>query len=827
MANADNDPVLKTLCTNGDCDGDNVEPNNLNHVLDDVAKALNLGPQKVITTTIGFGLTGADAEAVALLERAGDDAHGKGGSHLPGSQQELIDAFKKAMSGVRKQNTSIAAPAPSSSAIGNRLYFTFLKPDNTAFWMGNLKKYAISLDNDLNILDEGGNVATYTDKNNDKIDDNTSIPLPDKAEDGSLKDSARSFWSSSADGRLTEQGGAGRKMQLTPANSRKIFTATLTGTSQVAFDTTNITAAMLGVTDNTARDELVNFIRGLDVDDTNKNGSTTDNRAWLMGDILHSKPQIVKYAPFPATKENDCSANTSIIYAGGNDGMLHAFQDCDGSELWGFIPPEMLQNLKLLRGQDHAYFVDATPVPYIYDAKNDGIIDAAKGDKVILLFGSRRGGTSYYALNVTNSSSPEILWRISGNTPDFAELAESWSEPKLVKMKIGTNDTIVAVIGAGYDNLNEDGRYGARQGFSGTGTVSLGDMGDGAVSSSGTALPLNPKGRGVYLVEIAKLGTGGVPDFTASGTKIQGFTNSGYSSMTFSFPSEITAIDLNNNGYTSRLYAADTGGNIWRFDVGDPDKAKWSARKFFSSNPGSGGASDVGRKIFIKPSVVSEAGKRKILFFGTGDREHPLNSAIYNRIYAVIDDDNQTATLTETDLRDVTDDELQTTTVASGTGSIADLLDKLAEKKGWYIKLNQHSGEKVLSPPLLLNKTAHFVTYTPPPPDVEQNLKPCDEPDNIGTARLYSLDYKTGEAVINYDKTNDSTATTNKRATTASGVLLRKDREKTIGSGIPSGPVAVVSPGGNVKLLLGVDGKIVKEDPRPGGGIIPLYWRQK
>jgi len=40
-------------------------------------------------------------------------------------------------------------------------------------------------------------------------------------------------------------------------------------------------------------------------------------------------------------------------------------------------------------------------------------------------------------------------------------------------MKIGTSDKIVAIVGAGYDNLNEDGRYGATQTFTGTGIVSL------------------------------------------------------------------------------------------------------------------------------------------------------------------------------------------------------------------------------------------------------------------------------------------------------------------------------------------------------------------
>ncbi len=387
-------------------------------------------------------------------------------------------------------------------------------------------------------------------------------------------------------------------------------------------------------------------------------------------------------------------------------------------------------------------------------------------------------------------------------------------------MRIGSSDKIAMVIGAGYDNLNEDGRYGAIQTFAGTGVVPAAANAEGATTSSGTAAPANPKGRGVYVVEVATL-SGGVPSFTNSGTKIGGFTygaTAPYSGMTFSFPSEIAALDLRGNGYAERLYAADVGGNIWRFDVADPAPANWTARKLFGANPGSGGASDTGRKIFYKPSVVSELGY-KVLYFGTGDREHPLNTAVVDRVYALIDRD-QTSTVTESTLMDVTADQLQTTTIASGAGSVADLLSKLnaTTNYGWYIKLDQNSGEKVLSAPLVFNKVAYFTTYAPGSSVTVEACQP-----NLGTARMYALSYKTGEAAMNYDTSNDSTTTTNLRAKSGAGILLRNDRVKTTGSGIPPGVSTLITPGGGVTLWTGMQ----KQGTVKGGSIIPLYWRQK
>ena len=47
----------------------------------------------------------------------------------------------------------------------------------------------------------------------------------------------------------------------------------------------------------------------------------------------------------------------------------------------------------------------------------------------------------------------------------------------------------------------------------------------------------------------------------------------------------------------------------------------------------------------------------------------------------------------------------------------------------------------------------------------------------------------------------------------------------SLGSGIPSGIVLLLTSSGEPGLLIGCGGAVCPEDPVPGGMIVPLYWR--
>lgn len=865
----DNTTVLKSICTNGDCDGDSQEPTHLSHSLDDVAKYLFDhdmsstfdGTQNVTTFTIGFGDVGSDAAAVSLLNRTADSGHGHGQAYLAGDQAELTTSITQIVSNILEINTSFVAPVvpvspENRTASASRVYIGLFRPINGDAWDGNLKKYGLDSNNYL--TDKDGKYANYVDLINnstkqlggDGFDDRTNLSLPLGAVNGSFVLTSSSFWSATVDAGDVTSGGVGEQL-VSRSTARNMYTymgsnKNLTDASN-AFSTTNsaITATLMGVADDTAKNKVISFVQGFDAYDDNSNGNTAEKREWIMGDVLHSKPMVVNFHRyvFTSTNEADCSVNKTMIFVGSNDGMLHAFNDCDGSEAWAYIPQDLLPDLQYIHGATHTYFADASVFTYVYDANHDGIISAADGDAVILLFGLRRGGGTnvvpasgyYYALDVTDPATPRFLWSLSSDVAGFSELAETWSEPKIVKLKDGGSYKIAAIIGAGYDNLNEDARYGATQTFPGTGAVVNSDTGAGAITSTGTSAPASPTGRGLYVVELATLTSSNVPSYTHSGEKIWGFTwgssNTATTStgMTFSIASEIAVIDSQGKGYTDRLYAVDTGGSLWRFDLTGTDHVAWTGRRVFTPNPGVGGTADTGRKAFYKPSVVMENGF-DMVFYGTGDREHPLNTNVVDRLYAVRVRDTESASTpvkTESSLVDVTENQLQASYASQtvATATITSILSQLQTNEGWFIRLNESAGEKVLSTPTVFNRVLYVTTFLPLGTVV---VDPC-QPSNLGSNNQYALNYLTGEAVFDYATGNNGITPYNTRSQATSGgvVLQRADRKKSIGQGIASGTVVVISKTGKANIVVGSSGNIVLDNATKGGVVRTLFWRQK
>ncbi|WP_429886508.1 pilus assembly protein [Geoalkalibacter halelectricus] len=849
MSTRDDDPVLRTICDNGDCTGSGPTKQynwrGTDHLIDVAWELYNTdmfphwpGKQNVTTYMVGFGLEGAVAEAVELLDAAMHE--GTGGRHSLAFLANDPDGFSAALTAIideiREVHTSFATPvAPASPqnryASGEHIYLSLFQPIGNGRWRGNLKKFGLAADG--RILDSLGLEATRP--------------------DGRFKDSATSYWSVFSDGAEVDKGGAGALLANRNLinNPRNIYTnlgpAQLThGDNRFALGNAALTRQMLGVGSDSERDLLMRFVQGFDAYDDNANGNTGENRDWILGDILHSSPAVVHY-----------SANQSVIFVGANDGQLRAFNDGDGQELWSFIPDILLPDLKYLRDGHHTYFVDMTPTVFVLDKNQNGVIEADAGDRVILLFGLRRGGGKdrllspqvrggYYALDVSNPAQPEFLWKITSATPGFAELGESWSNPTLARMRVEVDgvvkDKLVAVFGAGYDN-NEDRRFGNTQSFppaNDATDTTLPTLDAGQVTSPGGGAQHNPRGRGIYAVKVGEF-SGATFERTTSPRKIWGYTVADNAAMTFSIPSEVAALDLSHNGYVDRFYVGDTGGRVWRIDARAALPADWGVELIFDANGGQ--LVEKGRKFFQRPSVTVERNRQPMIFIGSGDRSHPLNEAVVDRLYAIKDPLDRPASkpawdatpLTEAALVDVTDNVLQADSlsdeartrlgVTSLEEAIAKTLEQLREQDGWYIRLDLRDGEKILASPLVFNKVAYFTTYTP---GILISDDPC-QTGNLGVARLYAVDYLSGEAVRNYDLTNDGQDTAeNLRAQTRDGkVLRRSDRERTLGSGIPSGIVVMVPEVGEPRLLIGCDGGICVDNAGAGGRVQPLYWLQR
>jgi type IV pilus assembly protein PilY1 len=744
LSTQDRDPVLQTIGNNGNTDGDDADPgtyeNEGSDYLDDVAKYLydldlsNLeDKQNIRTYTIGFTIN------QQLLEDTAEN--GRGRYYYVHNAQSFSIVFQTLMQEILEESTSFTAPVVPISQMekttsANRIYLAQFKPAEGAFWKGNIKKFSIATEEADDI-----NLGDVLDVNEDKATD----------DNGHILNTAVSFWGSfDPDGGETEAGGVGEVL-LNRAAPRNIYTwldvneRPLTHPNNAFVDgNPKLTNALLEVADDTERGQAIDFVYGYDAYDEDMDFDTTEKRHWILGAFLHSRPAVVTY-----------NESTSVIFAGANDGMLHAFLDTDGTELWAFIPPDRLGRLKRLHGGVLEYFVDGAPKAAVMDQDGDGVIESAEGDQVILVFGQRRGGSHYYALDVTDPNGPKYLWDISPDQVDFSEIGQSWSTPVIGNLKIGQDDRMVVFLGGGYDT-NQD---------------------DDPVAGLDTA------GRGIYVVDLLDGGLVWKSTFDPVSNP----------SMSYCISSDVAAIDTEASGYIDRLYVGDTGGQMWRCDIGDPDPANWTAKRIFDD-------SGNGRKIFYPPDVVLEHGY-EMLFWGTGDRANPRNESIVNRIYG-LKDRNPDSPLTEDDLVNVTANLIQDGTEQER----ADTLNALNSHDGWYINLAENPGEKVLAPSITYFGAAYLSTFTPTAGD-PFDLCYVGE----GTARLYALDYKTAAAVLNFDTSSDD--------------LDKGDRSKVIGAAIPSGMVIAIIQGESTSFI-GVGGGISTSDIVHPTAITRIYWRQ-
>ena len=75
-----------------------------------------------------------------------------------------------------------------------------------------------------------------------------------------------------------------------------------------------------------------------------------------------------------------------------------------------------------------------------YRADQDGNIESGDGDKVILVFGERRGGSYTYAIDATDPDNPILLRYLSPDVSGFEEVGQSWCTPVFGKIAYDTAD---------------------------------------------------------------------------------------------------------------------------------------------------------------------------------------------------------------------------------------------------------------------------------------------------------------------------------------------------------------------------------------------------
>ena len=435
----------------------------------------------------------------------------------------------------------------------------------------------------------------------------------------------------------------------------------------------------LSDSDYISAENLIKWIRGEDVSGFRSrriNFHGKGIKTWRLGDIVYSTPTAAGSPPEaldliygdPSYRKfySHNKDRRLVVYAGANDGMLHAFnggfwdeqkQEYKktlgsktafelGQELWAFIPFDLLPHLQALPQTDydpghgkHVAFVDQKPK----------IMDVRFSDgswHTILVCGMRMGGgetpvngdilkSAFFALDITDPEKPPILLWSFNDTHGTSPVGENHlgfttSCPALVNLynKSDGNSKNYIVFGSGPTGLN---RY---------------------YDQAGSNYPVKSRQNGRLFAINIETGAAGL-------IKIETAPHSGsyaeYLPEKFSYFGDLSSVDLDYrskdiNGktcyaselvYAGMAYDDDNGfatpsrGKIYRLKTIKPDgtpeinPAGWRMSLLCDVNqpvtaaPNIQAATLSGRrdkyKVYINAADRKTESYRPIIYFGTGE----------------------------------------------------------------------------------------------------------------------------------------------------------------------------------------------------------------
>ena len=474
----------------------------------------------------------------------------------------------------------------------------------------------------------------------------------------------------------------------------------------------------------------------------------------LLGAIVHSRPVYVgtprEAYPFDdyITQFARTYANrTPLVYAGSNDGLVHGFNAATGREVFAFVPTSILAKLPLVadmpspapatnpkhehddehdnerndhkdkdskatsafhsgtkmsdekskhgdennsghgdddgkeKHDDNKNHKKPKPTPSVIGAQKLYLVDGqlTAGDvylngawRTVLVGGIGAGGQSFFALDITDpatfatseeAASKLVLWELSDRND--ADIGYTYSRPSLARLN-DSNGSWVAIVGAGYFNETADDDIG-----------------------SGTAALL--------VIDIA------------TGRVLKKFTvKNGTSSNEPNGLSSPTVIDANGDYKADFVYAGDLHGQVWKFDISDPDVQNWRIAN--DSLPLYSAKNEQGlpQSITTAPAVGFHPLGGFLVYFGTGRllEQSDLNRDQSHSIFALWDNTN-----TPTAIKKLKQSALTETTQATGDKKFRTL--KVAtidwqNLQGWRVDLPR--GEQLLTEPLLRAQRLQFTT---------------------------------------------------------------------------------------------------------------------
>jgi type IV pilus assembly protein PilY1 len=554
--------------------------------------------------------------------------------------------------------------------------------------------------------------------------------------------------------------------------------------------------------------DLIRWARGQDTD----NGKSTARR-WLLGEVMHSRPAVLNYGATPGYSV--ANPNVRLLF-GSTDGIFHIVENTDvqggesGREIFGFYPRESVTRIRSRHDAGSAsspryYGVDGAPVIFKVDRDGNGTLDYRAGDEAYVYFGLRRGGSRYFALEISNpDADPRLLWQIgpvAGSA--FEEMGLTFSTPLVGKVNYNGVPVDVLVFAGGYNGGWNEGLT-ARRGkdFSAEDDAS---------------------GNAIYIVNAR---TGALVWKAVVGvTGQRSNTQYSHSGLVDSIPSPVSAL-LTPAGVIHRLYVGDSGGAVWRVDLppaggGDQNHRRdnWFITQLADLGFDAGqsaGAETEDRRFFHAPDIVrtfDDVGDFDGVLIQSGNRADPNETLVENALFYIKDRQVETgsaavraqndadppaAGLHYAQLQDQSSCVIGTEQVTQGGDSIA--CSERTLEAGWKVRFSL-PGEKGLSTPLTDGGRVFASTFVPAQGRSCYGYK--------GQGQLHVLLLSNATAVAN------------------------QQRAYELGSGIPAPAVsagdAIFLPGGGVDLYdMDGDGQrdTVKLLPSMAEKIVRTYWRE-
>ena len=571
---------------------------------------------------------------------------------------------------------------------------------------------------------------------------------------------------------LTDQ-----RSYLQPANvsnaadgDRYVFTSingTVIDFTETAIDSTNF--RYLDAASEADADNIVNYVRGEEIAGFRSRTVDYDldgvDEVWRLGDIMHSSPAVVgtpnsNYGliygdPSYADFRNYYKDRRQVVYVGGNDGMLHAFNSGFwnaatqtfetvktglptfrlGEEMWAYVPENLLPHLQWLTDTNypHVYYVDGDPM--VFDARvfSDDT-DHPGGWGTILVIGMRFGGGPF-SIDTNGDSTNDRVMRSSYMVFD---ITNPETDPK---------NRLLAEItdpGLGFTTSKPTFIHSVKPGTDG-------DWDLGAVTTEW------------HLV----FGSG--PTQLSDATSTQTAKLYAFNLKTLAFESGFAPMDLG----TANTFVSDLRGHDWDNSYiddaiyfgqngGTPANPTGSMKRLTlnSSNPSnilSGAAvntllSSI-RSVTTEPSLGTDSKGNDWVLFGTG-RLYSVgdNSSIVQETFYGVKEPvdgagvNTWNPVTTGSLQDTTsvqifdDGSLKPSGYSVNGTSVSTydaLKDEMKNVPGWKYNLGFNGtfpSERSVVPSLLTQSILIFPTYTP-------NSNTCS-PE--GASSLYAFDFSTG-----------------------------------------------------------------------------------